>query len=259
MKKLKSSFINSASQILVNQVVLSLNINNMSQYALPSFLQSISALAQHNKVSAKAARAKQSAKAKRAKEHSSRRARSLKEQRARDKLLDQLVKIAAQKSAKADRLAAKEAAKSERIAAKTAAKEAAKADRLAAKEAAKADRLATKTAAKEAAKADRLAAKTAAKEAAKADRLATKTAAKEADTAAKKAANRQLLPATAHDTANRSAATQPSAPSKPLAAKTKKLIIKDNRNADRADLIQTLCDNFNHTSALPNSRAIPTN
>jgi colicin import membrane protein len=193
----------------------------MSQYALPSFLQSISALAQHNKVSAKAARAKQSAKAKRAKEHSSRRARSLKEQRARDKLLDQLVKIAAQKSAKADRLAAKEAAK---------------AAKKAAKEAAKAERLATKTAAKEADK-----------------------AAKKADKAAKKAANRQLLPATAHVTANRSAATQPSAPSKPLAAKTKKLIIKDNRNADRADLIQTLCDNFNHTSTLPNSRAIPTN
>ena len=201
----------------------------MSQYALPSFLQSISALAQHNKVSAKAARAKQSAKAKRAKEHSSRRARSLKEQRARDKLLDQLVKIAAQKSAKADRLAAKEAA------------------------------TAAKTAAKESATAAKKAAKEAAKEAAKAERLATKTAAKEADKAAKKAANRQLLPATAHDTANRSAATQPSAPSKPLAAKTKKLIIKDNRNADRADLIQTLCDNFNHTSTLPNSRAIPTN
>ena len=190
----------------------------MSQYALPSFLQSISALAQHNKVSAKAARAKQSAKAKRAKEHSSRRARSLKEQRVRDKLLDQLAKLAAKDAAKADRLAAKESA----TAAKKAAKEAAK-------------------------------------EAAKAERLATKTAAKEADKAAKKAANRQLLPATAHDTANRSAATQPSAPSKPLAAKTKKLIIKDNRNADRADLIQTLCDNFNHTSTLPNSRAIPTN
>ena len=173
----------------------------MSQYAVPSFLQSICSLAQHNKVSAKAARAKQSAKAKRAKEHSSRRARSLKEQRARDKLLDQLVKIAAQKAAKAERLAAKKAAK--------------------------------KTA--------------------KAARIAAKTAAKEADT-------HQLIPANADDTANRSAATQPTAPSKPIAAKTKKLIIKDNRNADRADLIQTLCDNFNHTTTLPpNSHALRTN